>query len=161
MTNQAYFSTRFSLDGAGVNFTLAASQSDKDYEFRPASGLFAVRRITVYVEDNASIDETEFGAIAGGVTNGFDLVYGAGLTTNFAAKRTLNPEVIKTNAELLKLGHSEVWFSNSIVGVLDFWAVDAEIIVNGDADEAIRVVLDDNYSTLVDFQIIAKGVELP
>lgn len=162
MTNQAYFSTRFSLDGAGVDFALAGNKSDKDYEFRPGSGLFAVRRLLIYIEDGAAVVvETALGAVAGGVTNGFDLVYGDGLAGDFAATRTLNPQVIKTNAELLKLGHTEQSLANSIVVIIDLASVGAEVVVNGDNDEAIRVNLDDDYSGLVDFQIVAEGVIKP
>jgi len=122
-----------------------------------------IYNLIITISDNANFTQTDFGAIAGGLTNGIKIYAGLGPQGG-------NVEVPLLSTNLRPIKRNYEWYGltphvslTSFAGLSQTLIIDFDIVNEYgkvfplDPEQSIIAKLNDNFSTLVDFTIGIRG----
>jgi len=120
---------------------------------------FEVTSILVNISDNANFNQTDFGAIAGGLTNGIKFYW---ITSEFGTRQLFSQLAVKQNYQW-----SSITFHNNLTtfaGLAQTMTADIQTIneygkpLTLHRGDSFRATLNDDLSTLVAFTVQLRGI---
>lgn len=151
-----------SPDGDPGMVTNASGQSVTLSLWAPAGKLYVVQKSTVYVEDSGQFNADKYGAVTGGLANGIDLQRvtdsGASVLFRFGALS----HIVQHNGDWAKYGDtaskSEFATGNNWLKVDIAWG--APLVINGDNNDGLQFIMNDDFTELSEHEFISKGLIL-
>jgi hypothetical protein len=143
--------------------TVNGSVTPVRFRFGPPAGQkWGMTNVISAVSDNANFTQTDFGAIPGGLTNGLAVYLNSGGVDVdiFAGQRIRFNYDWATLPATLNL---TTWAGPSQTLVANFNTFESSgqyVILNGDTQDKLEVVVQDDLTSLVAFRIVARYVVL-
>lgn len=125
----------------------------------PASTIFRVTRLLVYVKDTAGMVASEYGNLGSALTNGIQIRVHNGTTT---VVDLTDGDPITENADYGKFCYDVQvlgWGAGDdiLLARWTFSKAGQDLRLDGDATEALEVILNDDFSGLLSHKFIAQG----
>lgn len=149
-------------DGTGTSGAAADySVTPETFFIRPSNtDIFIIKQLKFHIVDAGKFDYDEFGAIAAGtVSNGLLLQYNRNGSTlvDFTAQHPID-----ANDEFQHFGKDFTlvdWAGtdNSLEVTLDFTLFSDGVILNGPSSDDLSIIVNDDFSGLVEMHFIAYG----
>lgn len=166
MSIYSHFSRSLDTNGDGTGTKNAigdySSVSDIFYLQPSATQFMSVARIIIGIRDNGVWSAATYGAIAGGLTNGIVMRKATDTGTSFTLTDTDIP--IKNNAQWGYYCYDST--VNSVGSgdtfLLVRWTFErygASLGLRGELGDRLEIVLNDNFTTLVEHYFIAEGIQ--
>lgn len=144
-------------DSGGVNHALAA----EIYYLQPPVGtVYFIGRMIVSMEDTAGMSATDYGNITSGLTNG--VIVRVSDSSGVKFNLTDSDFPVKANAEWANYCYDadvKTWSTGAEIFVSrwTFTKSGPYIVLNGDKEEKIEVVLNDDFSGLDSHKFLVQG----
>ena len=143
-------------DGSGIVNANGNYTTPEIFFIQPAADeVMSIEKLIVHLTNGGALAIGSYGALSA-LPNGIDIV----VTNEGSVSRSIVPEVIKTNGDLLHLGPDSSLYNftasiDAIIATLDFG--EKPVILDGSQGHKIEVLLSDNLTGLTDHHFIAHG----
>ncbi len=143
-------------DGSGnVNANGDYTTPDMFFIQPAADEIMEIEKLIIHITDGGVLAIGSYGALSA-LTNGIEIL----VTNEGSISRSIVPEVLKTNGDLLHLGPDSSIYNftssiDAIIATLDFG--NKPLILDGSQGHKIEVLLSDNLTGLSDHHFIAHG----
>ncbi|MCP4660978.1 MAG: hypothetical protein GY856_36720 [bacterium] len=148
-------------DGSGTkNAAVDHSGAAEEYMLEPPDDIFRVTKLWVFIRDGAAFNANGYGGIsASPLTNGINVKV---KDSSGDVLDLLHAVPVKCNAHWLHHGTMETLSpfgtgDDLMVVTLDFAATGTVVRLNSALDEYLAVILEDDFSALVEHYFVAEG----
>jgi len=139
---------KFLLDGASDDMSVDGSVTPVDFEFAPGPGeVFYLEFITFGLDDTGNTDPDKYGAIAGGLTNGTQVILDQN-TTEYEIVNLQNNGDIITSFNFAVAQFESGGFGNFSKGFVAKMVFATNITLKGDDNDKVIVRVRDDLSGL-------------